>query len=1334
MSLQSYVRDVAGLKGTKYGCGEGGCGACAMTLSRWVNGKEEFKSVNSCLAPLASAHGWAITTVEGLRTKALKNRTADTPEGDTFHPIQKRLAQMNGLQCGFCSPGMVMTMYQALKKNPSADMAYMESQLDGNICRCTGYRPILDTAKSFAKDSDTVDHICKKSYTKGCYDMEKWDQKFPEELKGFESKQSIAFSKNGITWVKPASSMDALAKAMAAYPDARLTVGKTSYGIYKPAFVSDSSEEKGLKRTHHWHLESKEYKTFIDISDIPEINGVKVVGDGIVVGAASKISHVMNALTANKSASVSFAPLVAHMKKVANVHVRDSGSIAGNIMLAKTKGFLSDLATILLGAGAIVKWAGKTDKKETMEEFLATPKLPVDMTLLESIFIPFHAGAGAVFKTYRAAIRPVNAHAIVNAAFKASCGSDGVVKGVTIAYGGLMSHEDAGSHAIRMGGVEKIMEGKKLTNSVYRKARKALREAVEQMVKKAGGLRASSRVALADSFFVRFCLGFSSKSDKTVASAAETIDAKRLRVSCAKQSFGFSEEHAPVSLPIPLLSGKLLSSGSAKFNSDTTPVGGTLFGAIAYARRARAVIKDVDFSVGLKQPGVRGHVAKAEVGDNTWSVTGEPYDLGDKLTCYYKPTTVLGKGEEVPYSGACVGLLIADSLEQARNAIRFVRVIYEEQADGKEAILSIAKAVESKEIIPSLPFLPTEFKNDAGDAKKVFADEEGKGVVLKGKSRVGRQKHFYMDPCFAYAVPDEERGIRVVVSSQWPQGANSNIAAAVKKPMSMINIVHGRMGGSFGGKNIGYGAQITAIAATRFNAPVYVHLDRNCDMQLVGGRPDCEASYKVAAGKEGKIKALSFEHMLASGASANLGWFTNMSVGSALTQAYHLPNREITARMCLTNEAPVNVMRGPGEIQASVHIETIIEHVAHALNLDPHQVRKTNMLPDDKKILKDCGFAELDKYTALKCWEELEASCDYKKRSEKVKAFNSTNKLKKKGICMVPMRYKVNIWKRSALVNLYTDGTVCVMHGATPMGQGIQVKVAQVVAHELGKLTGEPLSLNKIKFAQYQSRMLSSQVFTGGSTGTEGACEAARRACEALVKRMGAILAGLEEKAKSESKGGEDSTHDDRKPISFGQVCAAAEGANMMMQALGHWSDTKDNDKATYNCWGVGCSEVEIDVMTGEIVVDRVDLIIDCAKSLNPAIDIGQAEGGFMQGLGMMIQEEVLYDEGTGELISNGTWEYKPPLAINVPREWNLNLLQGNKVGRVLSSKASGEPPLVLASSVLMALRHAIRDARAEVGLKDFFALPAPATLTTRMTLLAPVVEKLEALDKPFSD
>jgi len=427
-------------------------------------------------------------------------------------------------------------------------------------------------------------------------------------------------------------------------------------------------------------------------------------------------------------------------------------------------------------------------------------------------------------------------------------------------------------------------------------------------------------------------------------------------------------------------------------------------------------------------------------------------------------------------------------------------------------------------------------------------------------------------------------------------------------------------------------------------------------------------------------------------------------------------------------------MRGPGEIQASVHIETIIEHVAHALNLDPHQVRKTNMLPDDKKILKDCGFAELDKYTALKCWEELEASCDYKKRSEKVKAFNSTNKLKKKGICMVPMRYKVNIWKRSALVNLYTDGTVCVMHGATPMGQGIQVKVAQVVAHELGKLTGEPLSLNKIKFAQYQSRMLSSQVFTGGSTGTEGACEAARRACEALVKRMGPILAGLEEKAKSESKGGEDSTHDDRKPISFGQVCAAAEGANMMMQALGHWSDTKDNDKATYNCWGVGCSEVEIDVMTGEIVVDRVDLIIDCAKSLNPAIDIGQAEGGFMQGLGMMIQEEVLYDEGTGELISNGTWEYKPPLAINVPREWNLNLLQGNKVGRVLSSKASGEPPLVLASSVLMALRHAIRDARAEVGLKDFFALPAPATLTTRMALLAPVVEKLEALDKPFSD
>lgn len=316
------------------------------------------------------------------------------------------------------------------------------------------------------------------------------------------------------------------------------------------------------------------------------------------------------------------------------------------------------------------------------------------------------------------------------------------------------------------------------------------------------------------------------------------------------------------------------------------------------------------------------------------------------------------------------------------------------------------------------------------------------------------------------------------------------------------------------------------------------------------------------------------------------------------------------------------------------------------------------------------------------------------------------------------------------------------------MGQGLNVKVAQVVSYQLGQLLGHPVPLDDIKFAALQSHVVPSQTFSGGSTASEGSCEAARRAAEVLVARLQPVLQAMEAKVKESKvkakaeKGSEEGGGGDEAPaegaaasqgFTFAQICAAADQANVHMQATGHWSDTKGDDKATYNIWGVGCSEIELDCLTGETVVLRVDLAYDCAKSLNPAIDIGQAEGGFVMGMGMCLQEETLFDSATGELISNGTWEYKPPLAVNIPREFNVYFHKGNNTGRVLSSKASGEPPLVLSTSVLFALRAAIFSARVEAGNKDYFKIPIPCTVTERLKLLDSI-RNSEVLSKPFKE
>jgi len=386
-------------------------------------------------------------------------------------------------------------------------------------------------------------------------------------------------------------------------------------------------------------------------------------------------------------------------------------------------------------------------------------------------------------------------------------------------------------------------------------------------------------------------------------------------------------------------------------------------------------------------------------------------------------------------------------------------------------------------------------------------------------------------------------------------------------------------------------------------------------------------------------------------------------------------------------------------------METVIEHVAHVLGIAPQLVRERNLFsedPKDKDKLKAANGKVIEDYNGTTLWHQLKNSAEYSKKEAEVEEFNRNNRWKKRGVAMTPVKYEVSVWPKSALVNVYGDGSVLITHGGCEMGQGMHTKVAQVVSWELGRVfgTNDGIDVSKIRFGDMDTTVIPNASFTGGSTGSEGVAEAARRASATLIERLKPVLQKCKDKKKEEGK--------ENETVTWEELCGAAKGASVNLSAQDTWSGTGDASLTYFN-FGVAASVVELDVLTGESTIHSVDLLYDCAKSLNPAIDIGQCEGAFLMGVGHLLREQSIILE-TGELESNGTWEYKPPCPRDVPFRLNIELASTRFDKGILSSKSSGEPPLVLAMSVLMALRQAIRSARKDAGLTDFFILDVPTT------------------------
>eukprot|EP00933_Yihiella_yeosuensis_P005199 TRINITY_DN109673_c0_g1_i1.p1 TRINITY_DN109673_c0_g1~~TRINITY_DN109673_c0_g1_i1.p1 ORF type:complete len:649 (-),score=146.48 TRINITY_DN109673_c0_g1_i1:97-1833(-) len=533
-----------------------------------------------------------------------------------------------------------------------------------------------------------------------------------------------------------------------------------------------------------------------------------------------------------------------------------------------------------------------------------------------------------------------------------------------------------------------------------------------------------------------------------------------------------------------------------------------------------------------------------------------------------------------------------------------------------------------------------------------------------------------------------------------------------------VVVKQNRAGGGFGPKNSRNmpPACAAAIAANALERPVRVQLDASQEHTAVGGRHPVKVSYKIGFKADGTIQACYIESWLQGGCTHDFTGMLIIEYSEALASVYNWGgNFHVKSHAMKTNTPSNTAVRSFGNPQAMFVTETILERVAAAVGKSVEEVRELNMM---KKGSASCPWGQpVPDFIADELWQKLKADCKYDERAKAVEAFNRENRWRKRGISMVPLIYGHTYVYPSgtgALVNIHGGwlgsgrGGVTVFHGGCEIGQGVHTKVAQVVALTLG------CPLEKVRVGDTSTEVVPNQRFTGGSCTSEVCCEAARRACVELNAKLEPHKEAFKKK-------------ENRDPT-WEELTGAANhwvfGCDDKLSAVGIFSP--QNNKyakkvggesaggewhGDYFTYGAGCSEVEVDVLTGERTILRSDVLYDVANSLNPGIDLGQVEGAFCWGIGYYLIEEPLFDK-QGRERGQGVWEYKPPMASDMPIEFNAELLKDNpfKEG-VLTTKAVGEPPFMLSYSVLGAVKKAVQSARQDAGLSCDLDLPMPCTV-----------------------
>jgi len=727
-------------------------------------------------------------------------------------------------------------------------------------------------------------------------------------------------------------------------------------------------------------------------------------------------------------------------------------------------------------------------------------------------------------------------------------------------------------------------------------------------------------------------------------------------------------------------------SGVATYVDDLREPERTLHLAVGGAPAARGRIDRMDLSAVRAAPGVVAVLTASDIpGEN---------NVGPVV----HDDPVLAEGK-VEFRGQPMFAVVAETRDAARRAVKLAKIAIA----AEPPLVTVDQALAAKShVLPDYTFAKGNYTAALAASPRQLA----------GTFKIGGQEHFYLEGQVSLAIPGEG-DMLIYSSSQHPSELQHVIAHMLDKPAAAITVEVRRMGGAFGGKETqaAQWAALAALGAHVTDRPCKLRLDRDDDMIMTGKRHDFRADYQIGFDDSGQITAFDVSLASRCGFSADLSGAINDRAMFHADNGYFLPAAHIVTRRMKTHTVSNTAFRGFGGPQGMMSIERAIDAIAWTLGLDPLDVRKRNLYGPGRDMTP-YGMQVTDNILP-ELIDALEASSDYRARRKEIAAFNAGSAILKRGIALTPVKFGISFTttflnQAGALVHVYQDGSVYLNHGGTEMGQGLFIKVAQVVAEEFG------VDLDYVRITPTTTAKVPNTSATAASAGADLNGMAARAAAATIKARLVAFAQEKYGVAADQVAFRDNKVVVGNEAFAFEEFVRQAYLARVSLSSTGyyktpdiHWDQVKATGRPFYYfSYGAAASEVVIDTFTGEMKVVRADILHDVGRSLNPAIDLGQIEGGFVQGMGWLTSEELVFD-AEGRLLTHAPSTYKIPTSADVPKDFRVALWPGeNRADTIYRSKAVGEPPLMLAISVFAAVADAIHS----LAPGKLVPLDAPAT------------------------
>jgi len=1052
-----------------------------------------------------------------------------------------------------------------------------------------------------------------------------------------------------------------------------------------------------------------EYPVTISTVAVKELHSLRFEDKTLVIGGAVTLSTLEHFLESQELPQ-RFQAMLHMLRWFASAQIRNVAVLAGNIATASP---ISDMNPVLMAIGAslVLASANQKPREVLVKDFFKSYRV-VDMQpgeVICAIKVPPPESEFEFVRSFKQARRRDDDISIVNACLCVSLkpAADGwSVEKASAAFGGMAPT------TVRAAKLEEALQGAGWNKATLEKAQAVLAEEISLPETVPGGM-AAYRQTLAVSFLYKFyvstCLDLAKSKAAPApavspeeASAAVSFLAEDRPITHGSQAYVVpsgglqttaaatgkdhtpleEENRAPVGQPLMHRSALPQCTGEAKYTDDMPKLPGTLHGVFVLSERPHARILSLDASPALALAGVVQVFTGKDLSEkqNTWG----PAYMDEQFF----------RTEEVTSTGQPLGIVVAETLEAAEKAARLVKVQYSDL----DAVITVEDAIKANS------FKDKVLKIEDGDVDAAFKMPDS--VVVEGDVRMGGQEHFYLECNAALAVPGESDELTVHCSTQAANKTQKFAANVCGIPCSKVVCKVKRMGGGFGGKETRTVPISTAaaLAAHRLKRPVKINLDRDVDMWITGTRHPFLARYRAAAGPDGKLRALDAKLYCNAGYSMDL---TEPVMGRALFHSdgcYKIPNVRVEGFMCLTHTSSNTAFRGFGGPQGLLVAEAYLVHLAAALKMSPEELRIRNTYAFDGEkthfgqIMERCPLQRM--------WHELIESSSFHQREKEIEQFNRSNRWRKRGIAQMPTKFGISFTatfmnQGGALVHVYTDGTVLVTHGGTEMGQGLHTKICQIAARAFG------ISMEDVYLRETGTDTVPNASPTAASASSDIYGMAILSACEQIKGRLQPYL----EKC-ADFKSAVGAAYMDRCDLS-------AHGFYATPGISYDWSlPEKDRGKPfNYFTFGAACTEVEIDVLTGDMRILRADILMDVGNSLNPAIDIGQIEGAFTQGFGWATIEETVWGCSEfpwlkpGVCFTRGPGTYKIPSFNDTPVDMRVTLVKDSaNPNAIHSSRAVGEPPFFLGSCAFFAARKAIGAAREDAGQSGHFVVDLPLT------------------------